>query len=88
MNMNVNAAPFVPFIVKMENAMFDRLEKQWMKNNSYIFEDEPIEYILKTTKNTPFEKCRGKRMKTLLKFTPSLKSIKELSEVRTYASII
>jgi hypothetical protein len=37
-NLNKNAEPFIPNYVKEENKMFDELEKNFIKNNSWIFD--------------------------------------------------
>lgn len=40
MKMNVKAEQFVPESQKLEDALFDALEKQFVKNNPWLFEFE------------------------------------------------
>lgn len=37
LSLNTNANPFIPEYIKKENEMFDQLEKEFVKNNSWIF---------------------------------------------------
>jgi len=85
---NIRAVPFVPFINFIENATFDRLEQNWIQHNSYIFEDVSTEYLLKNTVNTPYEKCPGHRININTNYKITLEQIKEVAEIRSYASVI
>jgi len=37
--MNVKAAPFVPEAQRLEDAMYDALEQQFVKSNKWLFDD-------------------------------------------------
>jgi len=38
LNLNKDAKPFIPEYIKEENKMFDELEKNFVNNNSWIFD--------------------------------------------------
>lgn len=37
--LNINAKEFVPLKVKLEEIMFNKLEKEFIENNDWLFED-------------------------------------------------
>ncbi len=37
--LNINAEEFVPLNVKLEDDMFDKLEREYVENNDWLFED-------------------------------------------------
>lgn len=42
--MNVNAKTFISDVQTIQDAMYDELERQFVKNNKWLFEDENFEY--------------------------------------------
>lgn len=99
--LNINAEEFVPSKeshVMIESEWFDKLEKEFVKNNAWLFEDCPLEdldlkFDIKNDLILHFkeydEKYEEKFKNT--KFIPKLKTIPEENETvkkMTYADTI
>ena len=66
-----------------EEMLFKRMEMEWALRNEYVFELELMD-VLKCTRNEPFKRCGGVRIKMNSKENNNLPMIKE----ETYASCL
>ena len=83
--MNIHAKPFIPKFVIEEEKMFDELEREFVRQNAFIFEcAENLKTIL-SWNNTPYEDVKGERFRIKKKFVPTLSPLKE---VNTWAQIV
>lgn len=99
LGLNINAEEFVPSKdshVMIESEWFDKLEKEFVKNNAWLFDNCPLEdldlkFDIKNDLILHFKEYEEKFNNT--KFIPKLKTIPEENEIiitkkMTYADTI
>lgn len=56
-DLDIDAKPFIPEYVKEEECYFDNLEKEFMRANKWIFEDEDDTVEKTKDKNVKSNEC-------------------------------
>ena len=79
--MNVNAKPYVSERQKKEDEFFDSLEKQFVKNNSWLFEDW-VEMEYKLEKHFNEQKFEQVTEQVVEKVTEQVKNISYADAVK------